>query len=372
MTASTATLAGPDVLVDLTSTDNDVINVNTTAATALGTVQGIETFNFATTTGIGVAGAAVTWTTVTGAKAINVTGAAVGQLDLTNTSNATGLALANSVDSTGLTGTGSIDFDASGRTGAASLQDITVKLGGQGGSVILTAGGNDTVEGGLGNDNITTGGGNDVITGGGGNDTIDAGAGNDTIDGGTGNNTITGGSGDDTITLNGTVDTVVFNGVGAVSPNGKDTITGFDVGTGTGADILNVSAGLNVAGGATAATAIVNLTATGAADFGGAVSTAANAIQVLDRGIAIAGENYSSTADFGKVFGAGAAIAVTQTATAGHKLLVVQGTDQTQLYFVQADRDGTDTNITTGDVVLVGVLDDVANVNAFAAGNFLV
>lgn len=374
--ATTATIgnagANNDSLSDGSTSDNDVLNVAVTGATALAALSNIETVNFTTTASTGAA--AITWiaNAVNGVKTVTVSGAGTGILDLDNGATSGGLNQANTIDSTGLTSTAGITIDASGRTGTSATEAMTVTLGGTGQNTILTSGGADSITGSNGVDLITSGAGDDTISTAGGNDTIDAGSGNDTIDGGTGNNSITGGSGDDAITLSGTVDTVIFNGVGAVSPNGKDTITGFDAGTAAGADILNVSAGLNVAGVATAATALTALTATGAVDFGGAVSTAANAVLVLDRATAIAGENYSATADFAKIFAATAAINTTQTATAAHKLLVVQGTDQTQLYMIQADRDGASTDITTSDVVLVGVLTDVTNTTAFAAANFLV
>ena len=372
--ASTATAQAADILADGSTTDSDTYALSASGASALGSISNIE--NFAITAS-GAAGYNITWTSISGAKSVTISGAVEGLVDLTNAGDNVGFGGsaatrvgATSIDASGLTGNaGGINYSLAGSTVAT---DVTVKTGGSGASTITTGAGNDTIVGAAGADTLNGGAGSDNISGGAGNDIIDGGSGNDTIDGGTGNNTITGGSGNDTIAANGTVDTIVFNAVGLISPNGKDTITGFDAGTGAGADILNVSAALNVAGVATAATALTTLTAAGAADFGGAVSTAANAVVILDRAQAISGQDYSSAADFAKVFGATSAIATTQSATAAHKLLVVQGTDQTQLYIVQADRDGTDINITANDVVFVGVLSDVTNTTAFAAGKFLV
>lgn len=368
--ATTTTIGGAgannDSLTDSSTTDNDVLNLTMTGATNLGSVTNIETI--AITTAATVAAHQITNVSLSGVKTITVAGAAAGQVDLAVSTSA-GLARANSIDSTGLTSTGSIKFDASGRTGAPSEQAITVKLGGQGASLVTTSGGADDVTGGLGSDTINTGAGNDTINGGGGNDIINAGSGNDIINGGSGNNSITGGSGDDTITItSGNVDTLIFGTTGVLNNNGKDTITGFTAGTSATADILNFGAFVSVAD--TAATAIITLNATSAADVGVA-ATAANSILVLDRGIAIAAENYSSATDFAKVFANTAAVSLTATAGAT-KILVVQGTDQTQIYAIDTARDGTGANVTADDVVLVGVLTDVTNINAFVAANFTV
>lgn len=374
--ATTATATATDSLTDGSTTDNDTYNLVANGASALGTIANIENFNI---TASGATGYGINWTAITGAKTVTVTGAVEGNINLTNAGanlgfggNATTGAGATTIDASGLTGNaGAITYSLAN---SATTTDVTVKAGGSGGSTITTGGGNDTIVGSAGADTLNGGAGNDTISGGAGNDIINGGAGNDTIDTGTGNNTVTGGSGNDTIALNGTIDTVVFNGVGLVGANGKDTITGFDAGTGAGADILNVHAHTAVGGAAAAATGTVTLTAAGALNFGNVASTTANTVLILDRAQAISGQDYSTAADFAKVFGATSAIHTTQltSATTEARLLVVQGTDQTQLYFVDAGRDGTDTDITTNDVVLVGVLTDVTNTTAFAAGNFLV
>lgn len=376
--------ANNDSLADGSTTDNDVLNLALGAAGGtIGAMSNIETVNLITTAGTGAATLGFGASTVSGVKTITVTGAGTGVVDVTSGSTSAAFARANDVDSTGLTGTGSIVFNAGGRSGAPAEQAITVKLGGQGASSVTTSGGADNVTGGLGNDTISTGAGADIIKSGGGNDIIDGGSGNDTIDAGAGNNSITGGAGDDAITItSGTVDTVVFGGIGAVNPNGKDTITGFTAGSGSGADKLNFTA--HVGNGGVAATGIIALSATGGLDVGDidglgadAGSTTANSVLVLDRGLAIGAENYSSATDFAKIFAGSAAIKTTALGafaapTSSQTVLVVQGTDQTQIYAIDTARDGVATNITADDVVLVGVLTDTTNVSAFANGNFIV
>lgn len=351
--ATQATAGALDVLTDGSTTDTDTYSLTANAGSALGTIANVENFEIAAS---GAAGYNITWTSITGAKSVTISGAVEGIINLTNPGasanlgfggNATTGAGATTIDASGLTGNaGGINYSLAA---SSTTTDVTVKAGGSGASTITTGGGNDTIVGAAGADTLNGGAGNDTISGGAGNDIINGGAGNDTIDTGTGNNTVTGGAGNDTIALNGTIDTVIFNGVGLVDANGKDTITGFDAGTGAGADILNVFAQTAVGGGAAVATGTVTLTAAGALDFGATANTTANAVMVLDRGQAIAGQDYSTAADFAKVFGGTSAIHTTQTTSAGAndaRVLVVQGTDQTQIYFVDANRDGTDTNIT--------------------------
>lgn len=74
-------------------------------------------------------------------------------------------------------------------------------------------------------DKISGGAGNDILNGGAGNDKIDGGAGNDKIDGGLGNDTLDGGSGKDVF---------VFK-----KGQGKDTIKGFEAGSGKG-DVIHL------------------------------------------------------------------------------------------------------------------------------------
>ncbi|MEM8794744.1 MAG: LamG-like jellyroll fold domain-containing protein, partial [Pseudomonadota bacterium] len=86
----------------------------------------------------------------------------------------------------------------------------------------------DTVIGSDSADNITGGGGNDVLSGGSGNDTIEGGAGDDTLEGGSGTDTaiFNGNLGDFDITE--TTNGFVFTDNRDGSPEGTDTVTGFE------------------------------------------------------------------------------------------------------------------------------------------------
>ena len=76
-------------------------------------------------------------------------------------------------------------------------------------------------------------GGNDLLTGGDDNDWLYGEAGNDRLDGGAGDDTLTGGIGKDTIVIS-------IDSTGANTLNGSDTITDFDVTSGTG-DIVQIA-----------------------------------------------------------------------------------------------------------------------------------
>jgi len=105
--------------------------------------------------------------------------------------------------------------------------------------------GNDnknTIESGGGDDRLVGGNDNDHLYGNTGTDTLNGDAGNDTLNGGIGRDTLNGGAGDDTLT--GGVDSDIFvvsvDSTGANTLNGSDTITDFDVTSGTG-DIVHIS-----------------------------------------------------------------------------------------------------------------------------------
>ncbi|MDF1692283.1 MAG: tandem-95 repeat protein [Zhongshania sp.] len=131
------------------------------------------------------------------------------------------------LDGTGL-GNDSLILDASSLTGNHNIE-------------ITTAAGADKITGTGAADIIFSGAGNDTVLGGAGNDTIDGGSGDDTITGGAGADTLTGGTGADTF-----VYTNVTDSSGTVS---IDTIMDFLSGSVPGADRIDISALLNVAGG---------------------------------------------------------------------------------------------------------------------------
>lgn len=180
-----------------------------------------------------------------------------------------------------------------------------------------------------------------------------------------GNDTVRGTSGNDTIALTGGTDTVIFNASGAT--NGNDTITGITAGAGAG-DVLNFEAFLS-----TAATAVT--TAAGVLDGVEAATTANvaanNTIVGYDGGgglttTAIAALFKTTDSAGNNVF---------QMANSG-KAVIIEGDDDAgattvSVYFVDATLDGTVTNVTATDVVLVATI-NATDIDTFVAANFTV
>ncbi|MFO0455309.1 MAG: Ig-like domain-containing protein, partial [Planctomycetota bacterium] len=139
-------------------------------------------------------------------------------------------------------------------------------------------------------DSVLTGSANtDILIGGGFIDTLVGGAGNDSLTGGAGNDSFTGGTGNDTFTID----------------SGSDTITDF----GSGADILNVSAGaiLN-------ATAASGWTATASSSNAGTATISANGFN-LNVSAATGASGWTLT-------NAGNSVAVTLTGSANTDTLI--------------------------------------------------
>jgi len=189
----------------------------------------------------------------------------------------------------------------------------------------------------------------DAITGTSQGDSIVAGAGNDTV---------TGGGGNDIIDISGGGANVIrFADTGA--NNGKDTITGFNVGTAAGADKLDFNTGtfITFAG-----------TLTVAANLTSAATLGDNSINIVNWGGAIADKNFATT-NFTDLIGAGKVFSA--TITGGHKqVVVIQGTDQTQAYYVNGAA-ASATTIEAGEIVFVGVLSGVTNADTFVGTNFV-
>lgn len=175
----------------------------------------------------------------------------------------------------------------------------------------------------------------DSITGGTGADTIQGGSGADVIVGGDGSDSLTGGVGIDTFRTGSSA----ANTVGTADTD-SDTISDFTVGT--GGDILDFDSFLGTiaaAGVAVAATAAQN--------------TANDTIYYVNySSTAIAAKNYGG-GDFAELFAAAATGMSVTTASSAKAVVVVRGSDQTQVYFVE---DGGNTTIVASEVALVGVL----------------
>ncbi len=107
-------------------------------------------------------------------------------------------------------------------------------------NLILTFGGNDSVDAGRGDDLVFLGGGNDTADGGRGNDTLLGEGGNDQIAGGNGSDFVSGDDGNDTLSL-GSGDDTVDGGRGhdqVFGAEGNDLLSG-----GGGHDLISGGAG---------------------------------------------------------------------------------------------------------------------------------
>ena len=176
----------------------------------------------------------------------------------------------------------------------------------------------------------------------------------DVITGSTAGDSITGGPGDDIISLgiDTAVDTVFFGAHSAL--NGLDTITNFTVGP--GGDVLDLGTSPNF------------LTYGGAFVALGAAanqSVANDAVYVINAGEAINAKDYGG-ADFGDIFAAGGKPINTTSFVNHNTLVVVQGTDETQLLYLS----GGAGVFTAAQVVQVAVLDGVNNAVTFDNANF--
>lgn len=330
--ASTAdTLTAGDVLLDVSTTDNDVLElVLSGAANAAGvaaSITNIETFNVVSSSAM-TGGHTVDLTNVTGLKTVNIDGAAGAAITL-GTAVRSGL---TTVDASGQTGTnGDVIVDMGTSTSTANLS--------------FTGGaGDDAFRGAAGNDTIIGGAGTDLLMGGSGADTISGGAGADNIAGGNGADVITGGGGGDFISVGGatlagafganqtftagtgtadtSIDTVVFEATAAA--NGNDTIEGFTVGLASAnGDVLDFSAflGKAVNYAESTATATENMTGVNVAVVTDAVANAAavaNYTFSANEKVVVVGENALGTNAevwFGTADGNGLVTTLTQVAT---------------------------------------------------------
>lgn len=188
----------------------------------------------------------------------------------------------------------------------------------------------------------------DTIVGGAGADDISGGAGKDTITGGAGNDKLSGGADSDTFKL----------GTNAAAI-GKDTISDFTVGAvASGGDILTVTdiTGLTTT---TISAALTNVT--------GAQAIADNSIYTLNFNAAIDGKDFGG-ADFAELFAASGKAFSTTVAAATDSFIVVQGTDETQIYLVNSG--ATATTLTNAHVDQIIELTGVTNAHTFVDANF--
>src|SRR5690606_21308767 len=124
--------------------------------------------------------------------------------------------------------------------------------------------------------------------------------------------------------------------------NGADTIIGFNVGAiAAGGDVLDVAGQLT---GITVAAISANIT-----NVTGAQAVADDSIYTVNFNAAIDGKNFATT-DFADLFAAaGKAFSTTTAAGGAQSVILVQGTDQTQIYYVDSTG-GVPTTIEAGEV----------------------
>ena len=268
----------------------------------------------------------------TSTKATALVAADTNELDLT---------IANAVN-VNVTGNVYLDIDGAALTGnalakidaSANTAGIAVSVAGATQGILITGTAKtDTIVGGSGADKIVAGAGDNIITGGAGNDEIDI--------TGVGSNTIK------------------FGTTGAT--NGADKIVGFNVGAiAAGGDVLDVAGQLIGITATTISASLTNLT--------GAQAVADDSIYTVNFNAAINGKNFGTT-DMADLFAAAGKTFSTTTAGAAQSVILVQGTDETQIYYVDSAA-GVATTIEAGEVALVGTLTGVTNAMTFVNANF--
>jgi len=140
----------------------------------------------------------------------------------------------------------------------------------------------------------------------------------------------------------------------SASANGLDTITDFTVGTGN--DVIDVDAFLGTVPSSLTANNVLTAN-TGIAN---------DTIYTVDFNAAIAGKDFGG-GDFSDLFATtGKAFSTTVSATTDNAVIVVQGTDETQIYYV----DASSTTLTNSMVAEVATLSSVDNLDTFVATNF--
>ena len=227
--ANAATLTATDILIDNSTTDQDVLKYTGATLTQFAAglaVQNIETFDI---TLASATNSAADFSAVTGLKTVDVHGSlGAGQTAQFANFDATGVSLFDTADVTGGLNSQVVIADATAN------QDITVTGGAVNTFVFL----------GNGDNSITTGAGNDQISLGGGDNTVVTGAGNNQVALLAGDNTVTFGAGDDTLSFGNGANTVILgdgvNTVNSGGANGNNSITG-----GAGVDTIFLGNGTN-------------------------------------------------------------------------------------------------------------------------------
>lgn len=190
--------------------------------------------------------------------------------------------------------------------------------------------------------------GNDTIVGlKAGAGTYDGGAGNDIITGGAGADVIIGGNGNDVLTGGAGIDAFVLTGTSAMASNlnngGFDTITDFRA-SGMGSDI--VAFGSTWLGG----------TAFGSGSFVSVSNNVSNGLSAhSDKIIAVAGSLAGADASGAIATLVGGNSGLSAAGSQDVVIVANNGSD-TYIWYVNDSLDGTETNVTATDIVLIGKL----------------
>jgi hypothetical protein len=242
---------------------------------------------------------------------------------------------------------------------------------------IITGGaGDDTINGGGGDDNLTGAGGIDTIHGDAGNDTIDGGAGSDAIYGNDGSDIIEGGADDDALyggglcTADAAPDMITdmgnspgdqiyggsLNVCAIISPDGNDTITDDNVGTG---GVIYGGNNNTLAASDDGNDLITVLSATGGAIYGG---NSNNESQGADGSDTINIHNAQGLA----IFGGNNNFNPTGSGNDGGDVITVQGGQNNQIFGGNVNA-ATNTGTDSGDTI---TLSGGTNNNTVFGGNY--
>ena len=213
------------------------------------------------------------------------------------------------------------------------------------------------------------------LTGTANNDVLVGSAGADSISGGAGNDTITGGVGIDIVNVGTGTDTVVIPGTLAANiATNRDTIIGFN--TGTGGDLVNISQA------AAGATTYVEFGAVAATYAITSAATAANSVRVVNEfsfntatptvsanslDATLGGANALDGTNLLLALGNGGAATLTTTASQDAYIVAYQNGNA---YLYQASNGAGNTAVVAAEIALIGTFNGVA-AGSFDVANFL-
>ena len=345
----------------------NTVNVNGVTATAVGFTRLIDnTTNSLTLTGQAlVAGATAsitnTITTLTANDEETITvnsGATVLTSDTTHKSNITVTGL-NATDLTKLniTGAGDVSISAAATGFGTTARTITVDASQATGNVTFD-GSTATATQVLNITGPNTTSGTNNLTGGAAADVITAGSGNDVI---------TGGNGVDTINISaGGSDVIVLSGI--TSSANRDIVTGFQVGTATGTDVVRLGTAQTTATGTTVGIQDVTSAPTAALEFNTSVANG----HILELSFDLFGNGTALDLDLytdgtGMLGALGQTLSVVANTNSGY-IVAYQGGNA--YLFHAVDSNDAAATLQASEIQLVGVFNNIA-VGGFETANFV-